>query len=60
MQNAGQEASKWNGIREHTPIPTKHKKTTFGALIGRYLKEVNRTIRGAEADSARLKAIMRR
>jgi len=36
------------------------QKTTFGELIERYLKEVTPTMRGAEADSVRLKAIMRK
>ena len=36
------------------------QKTTFGELIERYLREVTPTMRGAGADTIRLKAIMRR
>jgi integrase len=36
------------------------QKTTFGALIERYLREVTPLMRGAGADTIRLKAIMRR
>lgn len=36
------------------------EKTTFGELIERYLREVTPLMRGAKADSIRLKAIMRR
>lgn len=36
------------------------QKITFGELIKRYLKEVTPTLRGANADTYRLKAIMRR
>jgi hypothetical protein len=36
------------------------KKTTFGELIERYLLEVTPLIRGAGADTTRLKAIIRR
>ena len=36
------------------------QKTTFGELIGRYLREVTPQMRGAVADTIRLKAIMRR
>ena len=36
------------------------QKTTFGELIERYLREVTPTMRGANADSIRLKAILRR
>lgn len=35
------------------------QKTTFGELIERYLREVTPTMRGAVADSIRLKAIWR-
>ena len=36
------------------------QKTTFGELIERYLREVTPLMRGASADTIRLKAIMRR
>lgn len=36
------------------------QKTTFGELIERYLREVTPTMRGANADSYRLKAILRK
>ena len=36
------------------------QKTTFGELIARYLREVTPLMRGASADTIRLKAIMRR
>jgi integrase len=36
------------------------QKTTFGELIERYLREVTPLMRGAKADSIRLKAIMRK
>jgi integrase len=36
------------------------QKTTFGELIERYLREVTPLMRGAGADTIRLKAIMRR
>jgi integrase len=36
------------------------QKTTFGELMERYLREVTPLMRGAKADSIRLKAIMRR
>jgi integrase len=36
------------------------QKTTFGELIERYLREVTPLMRGAKADTIRLKAIMRR
>lgn len=39
---------------------TLSEKTTFGELIERYLREVTPLMRGAKADSIRLKAIMRR
>lgn len=39
---------------------TLSDKTTFGELIERYLREVTPLMRGAKADSIRLKAIMRR
>ena len=38
----------------------KAQKTTFGELIERYLREVTPLMRGASADTIRLKAIMRR
>ena len=36
------------------------QKTTFGELIERYLREITPTMRGAGADTIRLKAIIRR
>jgi integrase len=36
------------------------QKTTFGELIERYLKEVTPNLRGAEADTIRLRAILRK
>ena len=36
------------------------QKTTFGELIERYLREVTPTMRGAKADTIRLKAILRK
>jgi integrase len=39
---------------------TLSEKITFGELIDRYLREVTPLMRGAKADSFRLKAIMRR
>jgi integrase len=36
------------------------QKTTFGELIERYLREITPTMRGANSDTIRLKAIMRR
>lgn len=36
------------------------QKTTFGELIERYLREVTPTMRGANADTIRLKAILRK
>ena len=39
---------------------TLSEKTTFGELIERYLREVTPLMRGAKADTIRLKAILRR